>query len=244
MTYRNRIAVLITATALVVAACSSDDTSGASDTRTATNTTVDDAATSTTTVPTTTSSTSSTTTTTTLSTSLTTTTITTTSSTSSTTTTEPVESSTTERPATTVSGEPDWFEIVTDLRAIMDEISANPDPSRIPEVAVVGGEWDTVTGSGIRNTFERGERIIGLEPTDVVSAELADIVGDVPLEEATSVLVNVTIEARDLSNAQLVDSNGEVVFDLVNDSEPGDLSTSTWVLNRTDDGWRVAAILT
>ena len=173
MTYRTRIPAIVISIALVVAACSSDDTPETTDT-----TTPD-------------------------------TTVTTTSLDDTTTTDPPATTATV--PAT---DPPDHDIGTTHDRAAGDHRAAgnhgarrtrlarrsspnferswtrsllNPDPSRIPEVAVEGGEWDTVTGSAIRNSFERGERTIGLEPTKVVSAEFNGTLDDVPLEEARAV---------------------------------------------------------
>ena len=145
---------------------------------------------------------------------------------------------------TTPGGEVDWYRVVTDLRATLDEIVVDPDPTRIPEVAVVGDPWDVEAGSAIRNSAERGERTVGLAPTRVVSAELESTFGDQPIEQTTAVIVKVVVEAPDLSEARIVDADGTTVFDLVNDAEPGSLSTSRWILVRTDDGWRISEIRT
>ena len=230
MTYRTRIPALVVSIALVLAACSSDDTPETTDTTTpdttVTPTSIDDTTTTdppatTATVPTTDPPT---------------------------TTSAPP---TTAPPATTdaagnhgarrtrlarrssPNSERSWTKSSTIrirhgfLKSPSKEASGTPS-----------------TGSAIRNSFERGERTIGLEPTTVVSAEFNGTLDDVPLDEARAVSVKVVIEAQDLSNAQIVDSEGNVVFDLVNDNEPGELLTGFWLLARTDDGWRVGRIFT
>ena len=230
MTYRIRIPALFVAVVLVVAACSSNDTPETTDTTTTpgatvTPTSIDDT-TMTTDPPETTAPEAMPTT-----------------DVAAPTTKPPTTTTPTTNPTpSTAPGDPDWLTIVTDLRAIIDEITINPDPSRIGEVAVEGGDWEMVAGSAIRNSFERGERTIGLEPTKVVDVEFNGTPDDAPVAEALAVSVKVTTEARDLSNAQVVDSSGDVVFDLTNDNEPGELLVGFWTLFRTDDGWRVGRI--
>ena len=75
-----------------------------------------------------------------------------------------------------------------------------------------------------------------------MSVEFNGTFDDQPLEEATGVSLKVVIEASDLSGAQILDSDGNVEFDLTSDNEPGELLTAFWLLARTDDGWRVARI--
>ena len=118
----------------------------------------------------------------------------------------------------------------------------NPDPSRIPEVAIPGDPWDVEAGGAIRNSFERGEHTIGVAPIKVIEVELESAFGDQSIQETTAVVLKVVTEAPDLSNAQIVDRDGNVVFDLVNDDEPGTLSTSRWVLVNTASGWRISEI--
>ena len=144
--------------------------------------------------------------------------------------------------ATTVSGEPDWFEIVSDLSSTLDEVTSDPDPSRIGEFAALDGTWASIGGSGIRNMHEAGQRIVGLEPTEVVSVDFEGTLDDRPVAEAGLVTLRVTTAAPDLSDAHVVDADGEIVYDLTNETEPGDLREGIWILVRTEDGWRIEDI--
>lgn len=231
MTRRHRTITLIVAAALIVAACSDGDTPEA----TTASTTVATPA-----VPSPSTSSGDVTAPT------TSTTSTTDPSPTSTTTTPPATTvdqapSTTEAPASTDPGEPDWLSIVTDLSNTINEITVDPAPDRIEEVAIVGGEWERVTGSAIRNSAEQGHRTIGLDPLTVVSAVRVDGVID---EQTVADLaaVDVTVLAPDLSEAFIIDEAGDVVFELVNDAEPGTPSTATWLLQETDAGWRIVEI--
>lgn len=141
-----------------------------------------------------------------------------------------------------MSSDRDWLEIVSKLSLTLDEITINPDPSRIGEVAALDGTWATVGGSGIRNMHEAGQRIVGLEPTEVVSVELEGTLDDLPVAEAGLVTLRVTTAAPDLSDAHVVDADGEVIYDLTNETEPGQLREGIWILVRTDNGWRIEDI--
>lgn len=219
---RKRAITIAIAAVLVITACSGDDTSEAPTTpaRVEETTPPTDSTTTTTVEETTPTVAASTTTVLTL----------------------PPTTTTVPSPVTTIAGHPDWLAIVTGLSDKINEIMVNPQPERLGEVAVEGGDWASGPGSAIGNMAERGERVIGLEPNVVVSVEFVDKFDDRPIEDTTSVIVKVTTEAPDLVEAQIIDSNGDVVFDLVDDSEPGELSTAHWILGRTDDGWRILSI--
>ena len=225
-TTRRILTATISAVVLLSACSSGDDEADATSTTEATTTTAAPettaaATTSTTAAPTTTEATS------------------TTSTTEATITTQPA-TTTTPPPPTTNPGDPNWLEITQGLLSTLNDLRANPDLGRIGEYCVAGeNSCQSLHGTEVQRLVEENWRVVGLDNPVVTRAEVIEVATDLP-DAARWHQVRVTTEPQDLSEARIVDSSGETVFQLTRDEDAPPERLDLVLLN-TPDGWRVLA---
>jgi hypothetical protein len=99
-------------------------------------------------------------------------------------------------------------------------------------------------GQTIVQFVSEGWRAIDLPAPVILAAELGATESDLPLVDAAFVVILVTTEAMSFGDARVVDSSGELVFEIVAEGEENG-GRANWLLARGEDAiWRVIAIRT
>ncbi len=142
---------------------------------------------------------------------------------------------------TTDPDEFDWVAIVQGLYDTLDDINADPDVLRIDEFCVpVESPCRSAQGAQVEALVRDGWRVVDAVPIPVTSVALKTTVDGRPPAESTLVVLDVTIGPSDGSVGQIVDANGNVLFDIEADEDGG---TETWFVRRgTSGNWRVYEI--
>ena len=156
-------------------------------------------------------------------------------------TTEPVPTTTTPPPATN-PGDPNWVEIVQELLVTLHSINEKPVASRIDEFCLPGeNDCQSTFGQDIQAFIDNGWHTQGVPDPIVLTAELTSTAEDLPVDEAFWVLIRATTAPEDLTDAAIVDENGEVVLNIVG-AEPNGAESLDIYLVQGAGGWRVLSI--
>lgn len=178
-----------------------------------------------------------------------TTTATTTSSTSSTvaetTTTTTAVAPTTEAPTTT--GEAPTEVALDDFEFVIEELSrrivalyADPNLDAIPGICAVESPCEELYTAQMSDFIERGERTEGESANDVTDFEIVGF-DEETLEESAAVVIRYTIAPVGEDLGAIVDSNGDVVTQLVveNPNDPVDGQMNLVRNNEPGLPWRI-----
>ena len=180
-----------------------------------------------------------------------TTTATTTSSTTATsstvaeTTTTTTAAPTTEAPTTT--GETPTEVALDDFEFVIEELSrrivamyADPNLDAIPGICAVESPCEELYTAQMSDFIERGERTEGESANDVTDFEIVGF-DDETLEESAAVVVRYTIAPVGEDLGAIVDSNGDVVTQLVveNPNDPVDGQMNLVRNNEPGLPWRI-----
>ena len=144
-------------------------------------------------------------------------------------------------PPSTAPGEPDWVAIVQGLYDTLDEINADPSIDRIDDFCVdVQSPCRDVQGAQVEALVRDGWRVVDVPRTIVTNAELTFTADGKPPRDSTLVALEIDTEAPQ-DGGQIVDSNGDVLFEIA--VEPTSGRVITWfVRHMGDDTWRVFEI--
>ena len=168
------------------------------------------------------------------------------SSSTSTTTSAPTSTSattsTTTAPSTTVGADVDWLEIVENLAQRRQDLYADPDVSRIPEVCADGSPCAEQLNVQIGDLADKGWRVEGADPVVVLETRVEQFDGDT-LDSSLLVTVVAVIERAE-NAGNIVDGSGSVVAAVEPGTEPGFNAQGRFLLGRVgppDDPWRLAS---
>lgn len=168
------------------------------------------------------------------------------SSSTSTTTSAPTSTSattsTTTAPSTTVGADVDWLEIVENLAQRRQDLYADPDVSRIPEVCADGSPCAEQLNVQIGDLADKGWRVEGADPVVVLETRVEQFDGDT-LDSSLLVTVVAVIERAE-NAGNIVDGSGSVVAAVEPGTEPGFNAQGRFLLGRVgppDDPWRLVS---
>ena len=154
-----------------------------------------------------------------------------------TTTTSPT---TTTPPPTTNPGDPDWVEITQGLLETLHDINEEPDADRIAEFCLAGENGcQSTQGDGIRTFVQNGWRTVGVPHPVVLSRGARGHGGGRSRGGRLVGQLRVRTAPEDLSDAEIVDSADEVVFEVTGTGEEETLDV---YLVQTPEGWRVLGL--
>ena len=125
-----------------------------------------------------------------------------------------------------------------DLLTTYNDIQANPDVDRIEEFCL-GGEnpCQDEQGEEVRRFVEDGWRAVGVPVPTVLRAELIDSTDELP-QAIRQYVVRVETQDGDLSEAAVVDINGNKLFDIASDPDQQRRTFNVRLIS-VGNGWRV-----
>lgn len=150
--------------------------------------------------------------------------------------------STTTAPSTTVGADADWVEIVENLAQRRQDLYADPDVSRIPEVCADGSPCSEQLNVQIGDLADKGWRVEGADPVVVLETRVEQFDGDT-LDSSLLVTVVAVIERAE-NAGNIVDGSGSVVAAVEPGTEPGFNAQGRFLLGRVgppDDPWRLVS---
>jgi hypothetical protein len=161
------------------------------------------------------------------------------------TTTPPAPATTESPPPTTSEGDPDWLAIVQGLSDALNRLQQSPSVEGVDDFCAVGeNDCRDTQGQTILQFVSEGWRAIDLPAPVILAAELSATESDLPLADAAFVVISVTTAAMSFGDARVVDSAGELVFEIVAEGEENG-GRANWLLARGEDAnWQVLAIRT
>lgn len=166
-----------------------------------------------------------------------------TTSTSTSTATSTIDATTsTSATPTTVGADADWLEIVENLAQRRQDLYADPDVSRIPEVCADGSPCSEQLNVQIGDLADKGWRIEGADPVVVLETRVEQFDGDT-LDSSLLVTVVAVIERAE-NAGNVVDGSGSVVAAVEPGTEPGFNAQGRFLLGRVgppDDPWRLVS---
>lgn len=166
-----------------------------------------------------------------------------TTSTSTSTPTSTVDATTsTSATPTTVGADADWLEIVENLAQRRQDLYADPDISRIPEVCADGSPCAEQLNVQIGDLADKGWRVEGADPVVVLETRVEQFDGDT-LDSSLLVTVVAVIERAE-NAGNIVDGSGSVVAAVEPGTEPSFNAQGRFLLGRVgppDDPWRLVS---
>lgn len=166
-----------------------------------------------------------------------------TTSTSTSTPTSTVDATTsTSATPTTVGSDVDWLEVVENLAQRRQNLYADPDVSRIPEVCADGSPCAEQLNVQIGDLAEKGWRVEGADPVVVLETRVEQFDGDT-LDSSLLVTVVAVIERAE-NAGNIVDGSGSVVAAVEPGTEPGFNAQGRFLLARVgppEDPWRLVS---
>lgn len=166
-----------------------------------------------------------------------------TTSTSTSTPTSTVDATTsTSATPTTVGSDVDWLEVVENLAQRRQDLYADPDVNRIPEVCADGSPCADQLNVQIGDLAAKGWRVEGADPVVVLETRVEQFDGDT-LDSSLLVTVVAVIERAE-NAGNIVDGSGSVVAAVEPGTEPGFNAQGRFLLGRVgppDDPWRLVS---
>lgn len=143
---------------------------------------------------------------------------------------------------TTVGSDVDWLEVVENLAQRRQDLYADPDISRIPEVCADGSPCAEQMNVQIGDLAEKGWRVEGADRVVVLETRVEQFDGDT-LDSSLLVTVVAVIERAE-NAGNIVDGSGSVVAAVEPGTELGFNAQGRFLLGRVgppQDPWRLVS---
>lgn len=148
--------------------------------------------------------------------------------------------STTSATSTTVSSDVDFRQVVENLAQRRQDLYADPDVARVPEVCGDGSPCADQLSVQIGDLADKGWHVEGADPVAVLDARVEQFDGDT-LESSLLVTVVAVLERAENAGT-IVDGSGTEVAAVEPGTEPGFNAQGRFLLGRVgpaDDPWRL-----
>lgn len=142
---------------------------------------------------------------------------------------------------TTPDGQPDWVPILQALFEAGTNLSLEPDVDRITTYCLENSPCYDDWRAYIENLIADDAHAEGLVPDRVLSVEIAPAQGDRDPIETGAVVLTAQVEVvGNEEGARVADSNGNTLYVISRDAEPGDINEESYFLGLDAGGeWRV-----